>query len=188
MRRDCARFIFEGMGSEARTTHLEMTSPEQLRPSTHQEVNLRLRRASPESARRAYARIFEPYREAGRMGWTAAEWAEELSLPGVQAWIAQIARRVVGLVELEASPQGDVGIVVFGLIPELIGKGLGGHFLSLVTQMAWELTSPDGSPTRRVWLQTSSHDHENALRNYMSRGFRIFRTERGGQEITNSDP
>jgi GNAT superfamily N-acetyltransferase len=91
----------------------------------------------------------------------------------------------LGLVELEASPGGDVGIVVFGLTPDYIGQGSGGHFLTLVTRMAWELTSPDGHATKRVWLQTSSHDHANALPNYESRGFRIFRRERAGEEITN---
>jgi hypothetical protein len=37
-----------------------------------------------------------------------------------------------------------------------------------------------------VWLQTSSHDHANALLNYESRGFRIFRKERVRQEINHS--
>jgi hypothetical protein len=177
--------MFAQMASEETITYLEMTSPDQLRPSAHStEADFQLKTASARSARRAYVRIFEPLGQARRLVWTESEWAEELSLPGVQAWIAQIASRVAGLVELEASPGGDVGIVVFGLIPERIGQGLGGHFLTVVTRMTWELTSPDGTATRRVWLQTSSHDHTNALPNYESRGFRIFRRELG-QEITN---
>jgi GNAT superfamily N-acetyltransferase len=176
------------MESEETITYLEMTSLDQLRPSAHPtETDFQLKTASARSARRAYARIFEPLGQAGRLVWTETEWADELSLPGVQAWIAQIARRVAGLVELEASPGGDVGIVVFGLVPERIGQGLGGHFLTVVTRMAWELTSPDGQATKRVWLETSSRDHANALPNYESRGFRVFRRERVGQEITDRD-
>jgi GNAT superfamily N-acetyltransferase len=173
--------MFAAMEREETITYLEMTSPDQLRASAQRtEVDLQLRAASPRSARRAYWRIFRPYDQARRLVWTETEWAEELSLPGVQAWIAQIARRVAGLVELEASPGGDVGIVVFGLIPERIGQGLGGRFLTVVTRMAWELTSPDGHATKRVWLQTSSRDHANALPNYKSRGFRTFRREQVG--------
>jgi GNAT superfamily N-acetyltransferase len=66
-----------------------------------------------------------------------------------------------------------VGIVVFGLVPELIGRGLGGALLTRATELAWELAAPGG----RVWVQTSSHDHPHALRNYERRGFRAFRTE-----------
>jgi hypothetical protein len=175
------------MENEETITYLEMTSPNQLRPSAHPtEMDFLLKAASPRSARRTYARIFKPYGEARRLVWTETEWSEELSLPGVQAWIALIARHVAGLVELEASPGGDVGIVVFGLIPERIGQGWVGHFLTVITRMAWELTSPEGDATKRVWLQTSSHDHANALLNYESRGFRIFRKERVRQEINHS--
>jgi hypothetical protein len=85
---------------------------------------------------------------------------------------------VVGLVELEAQSNGDVGIVVFGLVPEFVGRGFGGAFLTLATQLAWELTSPDGTATTRVFVQTSSRDHPNAIPNYERRGFRTFRTER----------
>ena len=32
------------------------------------------------------------------------------------AWIARVDDQLAGLVELEAEPKGDVGIVVFGLV------------------------------------------------------------------------
>jgi hypothetical protein len=38
------------------------------------------------------------------------------------------------MVELEAGEHGDVGIVVFGLQPRVIGQGLGGWFLTMVSQ------------------------------------------------------
>jgi len=31
--------------------------------------------------------------------------------------------------------------------------------------------------TKRVWVHTCSLDHKNALRNYISRGMKIFKTE-----------
>jgi GNAT superfamily N-acetyltransferase len=81
------------------------------------------------------------------------------------------------LVELEAESTGDVGIVVFGLFPEFIGRGLGGIFLTEATRLAWRQAVPGGGSTRRVWLETSSRDHPRALRNYEARGFTILRTE-----------
>lgn len=41
---------------------------------------------------------------------------------------------------------------------------------TLATRLAWEAEHPDGTPTRRVWLQTSSRDHPHAKPNYERRG------------------
>jgi GNAT superfamily N-acetyltransferase len=127
--------------------------------------------------RSVYVHIGAPHGWTGRTSWSDAEWEKELSRPGVRAWVAQVDDDIVGFVELEADEGGDVGIVVFGLVPEFVGKGFGGAFLTDATRIAWGLTSPDGVSVKRVWVQTSSRDHPNARRNYERRGFRAFRTE-----------
>jgi GNAT superfamily N-acetyltransferase len=101
----------------------------------------------------------------------------------VQPWIARVGGEVAGMVELEVQRGGEVEIVVFGLVPEFVGKGFGSHLLTLGTRLAWEAEHPDGAPTRRVWLQTSSRDHPHARPNYERRGFHAFRTERRRREI-----
>jgi len=108
------------------------------------------------------------------MAWSDTQWEEELSRQGVGAWVARVDGEIAGLVELETEPAGDVGIVVFGLVPELVGKGFGGGFLTLATELAWNVTSLGGRPTKRVWVQTSSVDHPHVLPNYERRGFRQF--------------
>ena len=123
-------------------------------------------------------RIGAPHGWVGRTSWSEGEWKAELERPCVRAWLARVRDETVGLIELEAEPGGDVGIVVFGLVPELVGKGFGGALLTRATRLAWELEPPGGGRTRRVWVQTSSRDHPNAIRNYERRGFRVFRTER----------
>lgn len=128
--------------------------------------------------RSTYVRIGDPHRWIGRSAWSDAQWEEELSRPGVRAWIAMVDGEVAGLVELEAEENGDVGIVVFGLVPEFVGRGFGGALLTLATQLAWKLKSSGDRPTRRVWVETSSRDHPHARPNYERRGFRTFRTER----------
>ena len=162
-------------------TSLEMTSPSQLVPARTPPARIGLHEVGHAAApvlRATYAQVGAPHAWTGRSSWSDAEWVEELSRPGVRAWIARIDEDVAGLLELEAQPNGDVGIVVFGLVPEFVGKGFGGAFLTLATQLAWGMKSPRGLPTRRVWVQTSSQDHPHARPNYERRGFRTFRTER----------
>jgi GNAT superfamily N-acetyltransferase len=162
-------------------TSLEMTSRDDLVPGRAAPRGFELSevgRAEAAIVRETYLRIGSPYGWTGRSGWSVEQWEEELSGPGIRAWLARIDEDVAGFVELEAEPSGDVGIVVLGLVPEFIGRGFGGALLSLATQLAWNLTLPGGIPPRRVWVQTTSGDHPHALPNYERRGFRPFRTER----------
>jgi GNAT superfamily N-acetyltransferase len=162
-------------------TSLEMNSPSRLVPARPPPAPLELEEVGPAAAsllRSTYVRIGAPHGWTGRSAWSDAQWREELARRGVRTWIARVDEDVAGLVELEANPSGDVGIVVFGLVPEFVGKGFGGAFLTLATRLAWRLTSASGTPTRRVWVQTSSRDHPHARPNYERRGFRAFRSER----------
>jgi GNAT superfamily N-acetyltransferase len=153
---------------------LEMTSPTQLVPGRPPPARLEVEEVGPAAApvlRSTYVRIWTPLASGGRIAWSDAQWEEELSRPHVRAWLARVGGEVAGFVELEAEPNGDVGIIVFGLVPEFVGKGFGGAFLTLATEMAWKVISR-GGPTRRVLVQTSSGDHPHALANYERRGFR----------------
>jgi RimJ/RimL family protein N-acetyltransferase len=158
--------------SDETITCLEMTSPDQVARGRPPPAPLELQEVGVSAAallRSTYVRIFGPYR-GGRLAWSEGRWEEELAHPGVRAWIATVDDEVAGLVELEAEPNGDVGIVVFGLVSEFVGRGFGGALLTLATQLAWNLTPR----TSRVWVQTSSHDHPYAKANYERRGFRVF--------------
>jgi GNAT superfamily N-acetyltransferase len=166
---------------------LEMTSASQLVQGRPPPRRLEMEEVGPAAVsvvRSTYVRIGAPHGWTGRSGWSDAEWAEELSRRGVRAWIGRVDEEVVGLVELEAEPNGDVGIVVFGLVSEFVGKGFGGAFLAGATRLAWEPTC--SVSTRRVWVQTSSRDHPHARRNYERRGFRMFRTERRSVQARDS--
>jgi RimJ/RimL family protein N-acetyltransferase len=167
-------------------TYLELTAPDQLVPGRPPPMPIELERhdrASLPLLRSTYARIGAPHGWTTRPAWSDARWEELLSGPGVQPWLARVGGEVAGLVELELQPHGEVAIQVFGLVPEFVGKGYGGHLLTLGTRLAWEAEHPDGTPTRRVWLVTSSRDHPHAKPNYERRGFRAFRTEQRRREI-----
>jgi GNAT superfamily N-acetyltransferase len=83
----------------------------------------------------------------------------------------------VGYFELEQQTQGNVEVAYFGLLPQFVGKGLGGQLLTAAVSRAWELGA------RRVWVHTCDLDHPRALENYQARGFRVFKVEARLEEL-----
>jgi GNAT superfamily N-acetyltransferase len=64
-----------------------------------------------------------------------------------------------------------VQLAYFGLLPEFLGRRLGGWFLSESIARAWEWNA------RRVWVHTCSLDHPAALANYEARGMTVYQIE-----------
>jgi GNAT superfamily N-acetyltransferase len=154
-------------------TYVEMTAPEQLVASVPVPglVLEPLDRNSP-LVPDILARVGAPY------GWKSSsrspeQWATWLSEnPKRTFWLLSFESAPAGIVTCDPHSGEDVEIKSFGLLPEFVGKGLGGYALTLAIQRAWALTSE----VMRVWLHTSSFDHPNALPNYHRRGFRTFQT------------
>ncbi|WP_328442993.1 GNAT family N-acetyltransferase [Amycolatopsis sp. NBC_00438] len=149
-------------------TQLEMTAADQLNPAPPVDgVTLRAVEASP-LIRDLHVRIGTPYR------WPSAErtgddWARWLAEPHRSYRLVEYRGVVAGAADFEPQAGDDVEITTFGLLPEFVGKGLGGYALTLVVAAAWTVPG-----ARRVWLHTSTLDHPNALPNYLRRGFRGF--------------
>lgn len=158
-------------------TYVEMTAPEQLRLARPARgVTLeRVDRTSP-LIRSTQDRVAAPHHWQSQ-SWSDEQWREWLSRPGLRNWIVRRHGEAAGVAELEAQPGGEVEITSFGLVPEVVGRGAGGHALTLAIRLAWGLEPVGAAAVRRVWLHTSSLDHPHALPNYRSRGFRPFRTE-----------
>jgi GNAT superfamily N-acetyltransferase len=155
-------------------TYVEMTAPGELNPAAA-VPGLALEpvdRGSP-LVPGVMARIGAPHgwRSASR---TESEWAAWFAEhPGRTFWLVSFEGKPAGLVSYDLHPGGDAEIATFGLLPEFVGKGLGGSALTIGVQQAWALAPA----VNRVWLHTSSLDHPHALPNYHRRGFRTFRTE-----------
>lgn len=165
---------------EVTITSLEMTSDRELVPAAEPRESLDLEHLGPgdlDLFRSTCLRIGEPHGWTTRPAWSEAQWVERLDRADVDVWIARVGPEVAGIFELELQPGGSVEIVVLGLLPEFIGRGLGGHLLTVATQRAWRLRHPEGETTR-VWLHTASYDHPHAIHNYRGRGFRVFARER----------
>jgi ribosomal protein S18 acetylase RimI-like enzyme len=165
-------------------TYLAMTSPDQLRPGRLPPVAVDLRRETPPSRglRTIYERIARPHHWRC-LSWSEAQWEEYSNDPHLHHWIARVADDAAGLISFRALPGGEVEIYTFGLVPEYVGRGFGGHLLTLAVRLAWDFDTGGAGPTSRVWLHTSSLDHPHALPNYRSRGFRQFRITSRMREI-----
>lgn len=118
------------------------------------------------------------YRDVGarwhwhdRDAWPDAQLAAHLAKPGVQLLRLVQGDAVLGFAELERHDDGSVEIAYFGLVPDAIGVGLGGGFLTAVTERAF------ASGAARVWLHTCTLDHPGAIPNYERRGFTRYRQE-----------
>jgi RimJ/RimL family protein N-acetyltransferase len=159
-------------------TYLQMTGPGELKPGQVVPA-LELRREAGLSmlARSVQTRVGAAY------GWRSStrsdrEWQELAEAhPRRQYWLIRLAGEPAGIAALEPEPGGDVEIRTFGLLPEYVGQGLGGHALTLALQQAWATEPLEAEAVRRVWLHTNSNDHPSALLNYQRRGLRVYRTE-----------
>jgi GNAT superfamily N-acetyltransferase len=100
----------------------------------------------------------------------------------VETWVAYLAGTPAGYFELEAQAEGNVEITYFGLLPQFIGRGLGGPLLTATVERAWAMGA------RRVWVHTCSLDHPSALPGYQARGFRVFEVEHAEQDLPDTPP
>jgi ribosomal protein S18 acetylase RimI-like enzyme len=76
-----------------------------------------------------------------------------------------------GYAELDRRDPPDIELAYFGLVPDFIGKGLGRYLLTWAIDTAWSY-EPE-----RLWVNTNSLDHSNALALYQRCGFRPYRQE-----------
>jgi len=152
------------------TWYLQMLSPEELIPKAllPETRLLRLEIPLPSLNCFFYREVGKLWQWTDRLNWSEEEWRNWAESEKVQTWILYLSGTPAGYFELE-DQEGDIEIAYFGLLPNFLGKGLGGGFLSAAIEKAWSLGAA------RVWVHTCSHDHPNALNNYKHRGFRIYR-------------
>jgi GNAT superfamily N-acetyltransferase len=163
-----------------KVTHLELTSPDALKPAPEVEgFSARLVFPPvPAFNRRCYETIGKEWQWRDRLPWSDDDWARWLSTPGVRTWeFLHLGRPGVGYAELATDVEGNTEIVYFGLYPEYIGKGLGGASLSEMVRIAWSL------PSKRVWLHTCTFDSPMAILNYEKRGFKRFKVTEEVREV-----
>ena len=154
-------------------SYLEMTKREDFSP-VEIPVGLEARKVDPpdgEVNARMYREVGGPWDWTDCLVWPSAKWQEQAERAGFETWLVYWDGELAGYFELDHQEDGDVEILHFGLLPTMIGKGLGKAMLSITIKQAWSKET-----TKRVWLHTCTEDHPHALSNYIKRGFRLFKT------------
>ena len=107
-----------------------------------------------------------------RLIWTDLNWIEYISSENLFTYILKEKNEIAGYFELLFNENNkEAEIAYFGILEEYFGKKFGGYLLSEAIKNSFILGS------RRVWVHTCSLDHKNALKNYLARGMKIFKTE-----------
>ena len=119
-----------------------------------------------------YKNVGKKHRWVDRLTWNEKQWIDYTTNKNIKTYVLKKKEDLVGYFELLFHDDlNEIEIAYFGLLEEYHNKGLGSHLLSLAIKKSF-LKKP-----KRVWLHTCSLDHENALRNYISRGMKIFKKE-----------
>ena len=173
------------MRTKITTYYLEMPDPASFRPSKFEHAEIEIKRAKipcPELNRFLYTAVGGNWRWIDRLNWTYKQWLAYLDRPELETWVAYVSGTPAGYFELEIQPESNVEIAYFGLLPQFIGRGIGGYLLTSAVERAWEIGAS------RVWVHTCSLDHPNALKNYQSRGVRVFKEEISYKDVPDRTP
>ena len=87
-----------------------------------------------------------------------------------------------GFFMLDGPRDGVTDLAYFGLVPQAIGRGLGGWLLGVAVHAAWDRTG-----TERLTVNTNTLDHPRALGLYQRMGFSPIRRETHRRRIGDTD-
>jgi GNAT superfamily N-acetyltransferase len=147
------------------TTYLEMCSPDELR-SKRAEALFQVREKTERDwrfNRDLYFRVGEQWDWTDKRPWTDDQWKQYATEPDLRTFAGYHDDVLAGYYELRRDTEGGVEIAYFGLLPEFIGRGLGGALLTSAIEEAWSGCS--GIAPTRVWVHTCNRDHPQALAN-----------------------
>jgi ribosomal protein S18 acetylase RimI-like enzyme len=119
-----------------------------------------------------YKQIGKKHQWIDRLTWTDKNWLEYLSNLNLFTYVLKNNEEIAGFFELiYHKDKSETEVAYFGLLEEYFGKKLGGYMLSEAIKKSFSYNA------KRVWVHTCSLDHKNALKNYLSRGMKIYNTE-----------
>ena len=119
-----------------------------------------------------YKNIGKDHHWVDRLVWSEKEWIDYVCNEKVSTYILRKEEDVCGYFELIFhKDKNEFEIAYFGLLKEYHNKKLGSFLLSFAIKKCFE------KKINRVWVHTCSLDHDNALKNYLSRGMKIYKRE-----------
>ncbi|GAA0775406.1 GNAT family N-acetyltransferase [Roseibium denhamense] len=153
-------------------TYLEMKArPEQDGVPDLPEVRLeRWHNPDPSAYKELFREVGEDWIWFGRLMLPDDKLAAILSDPSCENYRLMRGNQVLGMVELHFGDPENPEVSYFGLIPKAVGGGLGKWLMSQAIDIAW--SRPE---TQRLWLRTCTADSPQAIKFYLSRGFKPYR-------------
>jgi len=120
-----------------------------------------------------YKQIGNDYRWIDRLIWDEKKWINYVENPKVKTYVLHDKEELIGYFEqIFHLEQKNCEIAYFGILKEHYGKKYGGFLLTESIKNSFQ------NGIERVWLHTCSLDHKYALKNYQSRGMKIFKSEK----------
>ena len=169
------------MIEEISRKYLEIKSLSDLRESQKPSSNYIINLVEPKDFQLnkfLYKQIGKKYKWIDRLIWTDQKWINYVSSKNLSTYVLKDGDDLVGYFELIFSEiKQEIEIAYFGILEDYFGKKLGSFLLSEAIKKSF-LTG-----VKRVWVHTCSLDHKNALKNYLSRGMTVFKSEILKKEI-----
>ncbi len=120
-----------------------------------------------------YKSVGKNHHWVDRLIWTDQQWIEYVYNKDVQTYVLKKKDDLAGYFELILHrDKNEIEIAYLGLLEEYQNQKLGSFLLSEAIKNSFLIK------VKRVWVHTCSLDHKNALKNYLSRGMKIFKKEK----------
>ena len=120
-----------------------------------------------------YRGIGKKHRWVDRLSWSNDTWINYLNNKNLYTCVLKKNDDLVGYYEkIYYEESNEFEIAYFGIMEEYIGKGYGGFLLSEALESCLK------EKVSRIWVHTCSLDHENAIKNYLARGMKLYKEEK----------
>jgi GNAT superfamily N-acetyltransferase len=156
-------------------TYLEMThrqpseNPSPSAPPPRAPCDLRpLGTADLAAYRAIFRRVGEEWLWCSRLVMPDEQLRALIENPRIEIYVLHHERQPVGLLELDFRNESECELAFFGLVKEMIGRGVGRHLMNEAVALAW------AKPIRRFFVHTCGFDHPRAVDFYRRSGFRPF--------------
>ena len=119
-----------------------------------------------------YKQIGKKHMWVDRLAWDENQWIKYINNSSVKTYTLKDNNNFAGYFEqIFDQKKLECEIAYFGILQDYVGKRLGGYLLSEAIKKSFLMGA------NRVWVHTCSLDHKHALKNYLSRGMKIFKSE-----------
>ena len=163
------------MTEEVKRSYLEINSLKDLNEGSNPSDEYYLNLIDPidfQLNKFFYKNIGNKHNWVDRLIWTEEQWVNYVSRKNVKTYVLKHKDDLVGFFELiYHNDKKEVEIAYLGILEDYHNKKLGSYILSEAIKKSFK------SKIKRVWVHTCTLDHENAIKNYINRGMRIFKTE-----------